>query len=191
MLLIDNYDSFTHNLYQQVLGLGAAVVVRRNDAIDLAGIAAMDPTHVIIGPGPGHPARAADFGVCTALIQSPAHQHRPLLGVCLGHQGIALLHGGQVVRAPRVMHGKTSHITHDGRGLFADLPQGFTAMRYHSLMVDPGCVPAAFEITARSEDGVIQGLRHRSRPVFGVQFHPESIGTPLGAVLMGTFLEVG
>lgn len=189
VLLVDNYDSFTHNLYQAMAGLGAEVHVRRNDAICMSDVEALAPSHVVLSPGPGRPDRARDFGICRQLVLEgpPA---RPLLGVCLGHQGIAAHLGGRIVRAPTIMHGKSSVIEHDGEGLFLGLPPRFEAMRYHSLTVDPSCVPDCLRITARTPDGVIMGLRHLSRPMFGIQFHPESIGTPLGPRLLARFLEV-
>ena len=189
VLLVDNYDSFTHNLYQTLAVLGAEVHVHRNDTISRAEVEALAPSHVVLSPGPGHPGRPEDFGVCRELILD-GPEDRPLLGVCLGHQGIALHLGGRVVRAPTVMHGKSSPIEHDGRGLFEGLPERFEAMRYHSLTVDPDAVPDDLRITARTPDGVIMGLEHRRRPMLGVQFHPESIGTPLGPRLLANFLEL-
>lgn len=185
VLLIDNYDSFTHNLEQLIGGLGAEVIIRRNDAVDLAGCAALAPTHVILSPGPGHPANPRDFGVCADLVRAC---EVPLLGVCLGHQGIAHHLGGTVVRAPAVVHGKTSRIAHDGTSVFAGLPASLEVMRYHSLIVDPETLPAALRITARTEDGLIMGLAHRARPLHGIQFHPESFATPQGEAMLTTFL---
>lgn len=190
VVLIDNYDSFTHNLYQLIAGLGVRVQVFRNDAIDAAGVDALKPSHIVLSPGPGHPSKQRDFGVCADLVRAD-RLDRPLLGVCLGHQGIAHYHGARVIRAPAIMHGKASVIAHDGAGLFAGLPERLEVMRYHSLCVDPDSLPQTLTITARTDDGVIMGLRHASRPVFGVQFHPESIGTPDGAALMRNFLEGG
>ena len=189
-LIIDNYDSFTHNLYQLVAGLdpeGEAAVIR-NDAVDLEGVLEMDPTHVILSPGPGHPGRHRDFGVCEELVRFGAR--RPILGVCLGHQGIVHHLGGAVVKAPSIVHGKTSRVTHDRRGLFAGLSQGMEVMRYHSLTVCPQRLPDFFRVTARSEDGQIMAVAHRRRPLFGVQFHPESIGTPEGGAILSNFLEM-
>ena len=188
VLLIDNYDSFTHNLYQLIAMAGVKVWVHRNDQIDRATIEALDPSHVVLSPGPGHPGVPRDFGICADLITDPLD--RPLLGVCLGHQGIAHHLGGRVIRAPSIMHGKTSAIFHHQAGLFAGLDDGFEAMRYHSLTVDPEEFPKSLEITARTADGVIMGLRHRTRPMYGLQFHPESIGTPAGARLIRNFLDV-
>ncbi len=187
VLLIDNYDSFTHNLYQLLGQLGADVRVERNDAVDVADAESWDPSHVVLSPGPGHPARERDFGVCGALIEALGPRI-PLLGVCLGHQGIAHQLGGRVSRADRIMHGKVDHLTHDGTGLFAGLQPRLEVMRYHSLAVEPASLPPALRVTARSDDGTVMALAHRSWPMFGVQFHPESIGTPQGAALMGNFL---
>jgi len=186
ILLIDNYDSFTFNLYQYLCELGAEVVVRRNDALTVADVRALGPERVVISPGPCTPAEA---GISVDLIHELAGEV-PILGVCLGHQAIGVAFGGQVVRAPRLMHGKTSRISHDGRGVFTGLPNPFVATRYHSLMVDEASLPADLEVSARSEDGVIMGLRHRRYPVEGVQFHPESILTEAGKDLLANFLNV-
>ena len=188
VLLIDNYDSFAHNLMQALWGLGAEVQVVRNDRITLEEAVARRPTHVVLSPGPGRPEVPRDFGVCAALIDHLTAT--PLLGVCLGHQGIAWRMGGAVVRAPSIVHGKVEPISHDGQGLFAGLPDPLPVMRYHSLMADPQRIPADLEVSARAGDGVVMGLRHRHRPLFGVQFHPESIGTPDGPTLLANFLAV-
>jgi anthranilate synthase/aminodeoxychorismate synthase-like glutamine amidotransferase len=188
VLLIDNYDSFAHNLMQALWGLGAEVTVVRNDAIDRSGAVAADPTHVVLSPGPGRPEVPRDFGVCADLIDHLTDT--PLLGVCLGHQGIAWRMGGAVVRAPEIVHGKVDRITHDGEGLFAGLPQPLPVMRYHSLTVDADRLPDCLTVTARTAGGLVMGLRHRARPLFGVQFHPESIGTPDGPSLLANFLAV-
>lgn len=188
VLLIDNYDSFTHNLYQYLGELGAQVQVVRNDELDLAGIVARAPTHIVISPGPGHPGRARDFGVCGEVIR--ALTELPILGVCLGHQGIALNFGGTIIPAPEVMHGKTDCIEHTTEGLFEGLPQPLEVMRYHSWIVDEATLPAELEVTARNPRGLIMALRHRSRPLWGVQFHPESIGTPHGHGILANFLRV-
>ena len=191
VLLVDNYDSFTHNLAQLIGGLGAEVHVHRNDAIDLAGVEQLAPTHVVLSPGPGHPEKPRDFGICQALVTA-ARPDRPLLGVCLGHQGIAHHLGGRVVRAPQIMHGKTSMVLHRGAGVFEGLPRPFEAMRYHSLMVERESLPPELEVTAWTvDDALIMGLRHRTLPIQGVQFHPESIGTPEGVRLMRSFLGQG
>ena len=177
ILVIDNYDSFTYNLVQGLGALGADVKVVRNDKIDIPGIAALAPEAILFSPGPGNPDSA---GITLAAIRAFAGKV-PLFGVCLGHQSIAQAFGGRIVRAKRLMHGKTSRIRHDGRGLFAGLDQGFEAMRYHSLAVDRATLPDCFEVTAESEDGEIMGLRHKTLPIESLQYHPESIGTPQGA----------
>jgi anthranilate synthase/aminodeoxychorismate synthase-like glutamine amidotransferase len=186
LLLIDNYDSFTYNLSQLLGRLGADVRVVRNDAISAQGILDAAPSHVVISPGPGNPDQA---GVTLGAIAACAGRI-PLLGVCLGHQAIGQAFGGRVVRAPRVMHGKTSPVLHDGRGLFAGVPSPLPAGRYHSLVVEPASFPDALEVTARTSEGEIMGLAHRALPVFGVQFHPESVLTPDGERLLANFLGV-
>lgn len=188
VLLLDNYDSFTHNLYQLVSGLGVDVVVARNDALTLEEVEAMAPSHVVISPGPGNPDNARDFGVCGAVIDRLA-PNTPILGVCLGHQGLSSRLGGRIVRAPEIVHGKTSRIRHDGQGVFTGLPQGIEVMRYHSLTLDPDSVPSCMTVTATTEDGVIMGVRHVEWPLEGVQFHPESVGTPDGPAMLRNFLE--
>ena len=184
VLLIDNYDSFTYNLVQALGELGAEPVVFRNDAIDIAGIRAEKPDAVIISPGPGRPEQS---GVSLAVVAELGGEI-PLLGVCLGHQCIGQAFGAVVVRAPELMHGKTSAISHAGTGIFADLPNPFEATRYHSLILDRASVPDILEITAETADGVVMGLRHRELAVEGVQFHPESILTPMGPRLLANFL---
>ena len=184
VLVIDNYDSFVYNLVQELGELGADPVVRRNDAIDVAGIRAAAPDLILISPGPGRP---EDAGVTPSVIGELAGVI-PILGVCLGHQAIGQVFGGQIVQAPSLMHGKTSAIHHDGRGVFVGLPDPFIATRYHSLVVDPATVPDVLEVTARTSDGVIMGLRHRTLAVEGVQFHPESLLTPEGPTLLSNFL---
>ena len=184
LLLIDNYDSFTYNLVQAFLVLGADVRVFRNDAIDVAQAQALAPTHLCISPGPGTP---YDAGVSMDMIRAFAG-HVPVFGVCLGHQSIVEVFGGKVVRAGRLMHGKTSPIDHDGRGLFAGLPQPCEVGRYHSLIAQPETLPAILEVTARTPEGEIMGVRHRELMVEGVQFHPESVLTPDGPKLMANFL---
>jgi anthranilate synthase/aminodeoxychorismate synthase-like glutamine amidotransferase len=185
ILLIDNYDSFTYNLVQAFLVLGAEVDVHRNDAISVEQALEQDHTHLVISPGPGTP---QDAGVSMRMIQAFAGRI-PIFGVCLGHQSLVEVFGGKVVRAARLMHGKVSPVQHDGRGVFEGLPQNFSAGRYHSLIAEPASVPAALEVTARTAEGEIMGVRHRSLPIEGVQFHPESVLTPEGPVLMGNFLK--
>ncbi len=188
-LIIDNYDSFTWNLVQLVGALGAKPVVFRHDAIDLPRIRAMRPARVILSPGPGNPIDPARVGVCRAVVDELSSE-LPVLGVCLGHQLIVHAHGGRIVRAKTIMHGKTSLIHHDGDDLFSGLPRPFEAMRYHSLVADPSALPATLSVTAWCADGTIMAVRDRERPLFGVQFHPESIGTPTGFLLMSAFLNV-
>ena len=185
-LLIDNYDSFTYNLYHYLGELGAETTVYRNDSLSTEAALALDPQAVILSPGPCDPDRA---GICLELIARAPHA-LPILGVCLGHQSIGQAFGGAVVRAPKPMHGKISRISHGQRGIFAGLPSPFAATRYHSLMVAADSLPDCLQVTATSEDGVIQGLEHRERPIFGVQFHPESIATEHGHTLLRTFLTV-
>ncbi|MBF8287183.1 MAG: glutamine amidotransferase of anthranilate synthase [Candidatus Rokubacteria bacterium] len=184
ILVIDNYDSFTYNLVQYLGELGARMEVVRNDALDAAAIAAMRPERVVISPGPGTPDQA---GVSIEVIRRLGAT-TPILGVCLGHQAIGRAFGATVARARTQMHGKTSAIRHDGRGVFAGLSNPFVATRYHSLAVVRGTVPPDLEVTAEAEDGEIMGLRHRRWPIEGVQFHPESILTVEGKALLGNFL---
>jgi para-aminobenzoate synthetase component 2 len=184
ILVIDNYDSFVYNLYQYLGVLGAEPVVRRHDAIDVAGVRALRPDGVLISPGPGRPENA---GISMEVIGALAGQI-PILGVCLGHQCIGAAFGGQVVRAGAVMHGKTSWVSHGGRGVLTGLPDPFEATRYHSLVVEPHGLPPALEVTAETEDGTIMALRHRQLPVEGVQFHPESILTVGGYRLLANWL---
>jgi anthranilate synthase component 2 len=184
LLMIDNYDSFTYNLVQYLAELGAEVMVRRNDAITLDEVAALAPDGVVVSPGPCTPREA---GVSVPLIQRFAGQI-PILGVCLGHQAIGAAFGGDIVRAPRIMHGKTSPIRHDGTGVFSGLPDPFAATRYHSLVIDPTTLPATLERTAWTDEGEIMGVRHRTAFVEGVQFHPDSILTIEGKRLLANFL---
>ena len=184
LLLIDNYDSFTYNLVQAFLVLGADVTVRRNDEITVEEALGLDATHLCISPGPGTP---YDAGISMKMIEAFAGK-LPIFGVCLGHQSLVEVFGGKVVRAGRLMHGKTSLVHHDGRGVFAGLPNPFEAGRYHSLIAQRDTIPANLEVTAWTPEGEIMGVRHRSLPVEGVQFHPESILTPDGPRLMGNFL---
>ncbi len=184
ILVIDNYDSFTYNLVQYLGELGAELRVVRNDAVDADGVAALAPERIVISPGPGTP---DDAGVSLSLIRRLG-ERTPILGVCLGHQAIGQAFGGTVARAKAQMHGKTSDIRHDGRGVFAGLSNPLTATRYHSLVILPHTVPGDLEVTAWAEDGEIMGVRHRRWPVEGVQFHPESILTVEGKRLLGNFL---
>jgi anthranilate synthase/aminodeoxychorismate synthase-like glutamine amidotransferase len=184
LLLIDNYDSFTYNLYQYLSELGAQVEVRRNDQVTLTEIEALQPDQIVVSPGPCTPNEA---GLSCKIIETFG-SHIPLLGVCLGHQSIGQVYGAKVVQAPEPMHGKTSLMYHDGKRIFRDLPEPFEANRYHSLIVKD--LPEELEITARTADGLIMGLRHRTYPVEGVQFHPESIMTPTGKDLLRNFLTL-
>ena len=187
VLVIDNYDSFTYNLVQYLGELGAQVIVRRNDETSIEALRAMTHDRVVISPGPGRPEQA---GVTLDAIKEFGPR-MPLLGVCLGHQAIGLAFGGEVVRAPQPIHGKTSAVEHAGTGVFAGLPQTFQAGRYHSLVVAERSLPADLEITARTkDDGIVMGLRHRSLPIHGVQFHPESVLTAEGRRILRNFLEM-
>lgn len=187
LLLIDNYDSFTFNLYHYLGELGREVAVRRNDAVDAQAAMAMRPEAIVLSPGPCDPDRA---GVCLALIAAAAETRTPLMGVCLGHQAIGQAFGGRVVRAPAIMHGKLDAIRHGGRGVFAGLPSPFQATRYHSLTVERGTLPDALEVTAEVADGTVMGLSHRELPIHGVQFHPESIASEHGHALLRNFLDL-
>src|ERR1700728_1641589 len=186
ILLIDNYDSFTYNLVQAFLVLGAKVDVHRNDALSVDQALSQDHTHLVISPGPGTP-RAA--GVSMKMIEAFSGRI-PIFGVCLGHQSLVEVFGGKVIRAPRLMHGKVSAVLHDGKGVFAGMPQDFDAGRYHSLIAAADGIPTVLEVTARTAEGEIMGVRHRTLPIEGVQFHPESVLTPDGPILMGNFLKV-
>jgi anthranilate synthase component 2 len=187
LLMIDNYDSFTYNLVQYFGILGAEVEVQRNDEIDLAGIAALKPERLVISPGPCTPAEA---GISVAAIREFAGQ-LPILGVCLGHQSIGAAFGGEIIRAGRIMHGKASEIEHDGREIFKDIENPFTATRYHSLVIDPEKLPNCLEVTARAcDDREIMAVRHRELPVWGIQFHPESILTETGMAILKNFLHL-
>nr|WP_245398650.1 aminodeoxychorismate/anthranilate synthase component II [Oceaniglobus trochenteri] len=186
MLLIDNYDSFTYNLVHYLGELGADVRVHRNDALNVQEAIALGPDAILLSPGPCDPDKA---GICLALTHAAAESRIPLLGVCLGHQTIGQAFGGKVVRAPDIVHGKAGVIRHSGRGVFAGLPSPFNATRYHSLTVERDSLPDCLEITAEVEDGTIMGLSHRSLPIHGVQFHPESIASQHGHTLLRNFLE--
>lgn len=186
LLLIDNYDSFTYNLVQAFLMLGAEVLVHRNDQITLAQAEALNPTHLCISPGPGTP---YDAGVSMDMIRHFAGK-LPIFGVCLGHQSLVEVFGGKVVRAGRLMHGKVSPVNHDGQGILKGMSNPFEAGRYHSLIAEPQSLPDVLEVTARTPEGEIMGVRHKQYAIEGVQFHPESILTPEGPILMGNFLKL-
>ena len=186
ILLIDNYDSFTYNLWHYLGELGAEVDVRRNDALSVDEALAMKPSGIVISPGPCDPDKA---GICLELIEKAAPSI-PLFGVCLGHQAIGQVFGGKVVRAPSPVHGKVAEIHHDGKGIFAGLPSPIRATRYHSLIVDRNTLPSCLTVTAQTADGLIMGLQHASLPVHGVQFHPESIASEHGHRLLKAFLEI-
>jgi anthranilate synthase component II len=185
VLLVDNYDSFVYNLVQELGELGAEPMVHRNDAIDIDGIRSEHPDGIVISPGPGRP---EDSGISLEVVRLLSGEI-PILGVCLGHQCIGQAFGAHIVSAPVIMHGKTSMISHDGRGVFSDLPDPFVATRYHSLVVDPESVPPELEVTATTSDGTIMGLRHRELAVEGLQFHPESVLTTSGPQLLQNFLD--
>ncbi len=186
VVVIDNYDSFVYNLVQYLGELGAEPEVYRHDEIDLAGLAALNPDGLVVSPGPGRP---EDAGISSAAIKSLGEAGTPVLGVCLGHQCIGAVYGGSIERAPRVMHGKTSEIIHDGTGVFAGIPSPFVATRYHSLVVERDSVPDVLRITAETEDSLVMGLRHVEFPIEGVQFHPEAILTESGRPLIANFLS--
>ena len=186
LLLLDNYDSFTYNLFHYLGELGAVATVLRNDAISVADALALRPQAIVISPGPCDPDRA---GISVELVREAAGVC-PILGVCLGHQAIAQAFGGRIVRAPQIMHGKVSEIEHAGDDLFRGLPSPFLATRYHSLVAEPASLPACLEVTARTRDGVIMAMRHRELPIHGVQFHPESIETRHGHQLLENFLAL-
>ncbi|WP_294621074.1 aminodeoxychorismate/anthranilate synthase component II [uncultured Roseovarius sp.] len=186
LLLIDNYDSFTYNLVHYVGELGAEVVVRRNDALNVQEAMAMNPAGILLSPGPCDPDQA---GICLALTEAAAETKTPLLGVCLGHQTIGQAFGGKVIRHSEIVHGKMGKVRHNGQGVFAGLPSPFEATRYHSLVVERATCPDVLEITADLEDGTIMGLKHRELPIEGVQFHPESIASEHGHALLQNFLN--
>lgn len=187
LLLIDNYDSFTYNLVHYLGELGADVVVKRNDALDVQEAMAMRPEAIMLSPGPCDPSQA---GICLALVHAAAETGMPLMGVCLGHQAIGEAFGGKVVRCHEIVHGKMGTMHHTGKGLFADLPSPFEATRYHSLVVERETLPECLEITAELEDGTIMGLQHKTLPIHGVQFHPESIRSEHGHKLLQNFLQM-
>ncbi len=186
LLLIDNYDSFTYNLVHYLGELGAEMVIRRNDALDVQEAMAMNPAGILLSPGPCDPDQA---GICLALTEAAAETKTPLMGVCLGHQTIGQVFGGKVVRCHEIVHGKMGTMKHTGKGVFAGLPSPFEATRYHSLIVERETLPDCLEITAELEDGTIMGLQHKELPIHGVQFHPESIASEHGHALLKNFLQ--
>jgi para-aminobenzoate synthetase component 2 len=187
VLVVDNFDSFVYNLVQYLGQLGVATIVRRNDAVTTGELGDLDVAGVLLSPGPGTPAEA---GVSVPMVHAAADAGIPVLGVCLGHQAIAEAFGGRVLRAPELLHGKTSEVIHSGAGVLAGLPSPFTATRYHSLAVDPDTVPDVLEVTGTTSSGVVMALRHRELPVEGVQFHPESVLTEGGHQMLATWLTV-
>ena len=186
LLLIDNYDSFTYNLVHYLGELGTEIVVKRNDALDVQEAMAMNPAGILLSPGPCTPNEA---GICLALTEAAAETGTPLMGVCLGHQTIGQVFGGKVIRCHEIVHGKMGTMRHTGQGVFAGLPSPFEATRYHSLVVERESLPECLEVTAELEDGTIMGLQHKSLPIHGVQFHPESITSEHGHKLLGNFLK--
>jgi len=188
-LIIDNYDSFTFNLFQYLGELGGNPIVRRNDEVTISAIKKIAPTHIVISPGPGRPDDPKYFGICLEVILNLSTQI-PVLGVCLGHQGICYAFGGKIVQAPEVRHGKTSQVLHNKRGLFKNIPTPCEVMRYHSLIVDRDNIPEILRVTAtEKESSLVMAVEHVSRPLFGIQFHPESIGTPSGKKILKNFLH--
>lgn len=187
-LIIDNYDSFVFNLVQYIGELGGNPEIFRNDEITLEQVQNMNPTHIVISPGPGHPSDPAYFGVSAQIIKELG-KTTPLLGVCLGHQGITTVFGGKVVKAPEIMHGKTSSITHNNTGIFQNIHSPIMGMRYHSLVSDVETFPECLHITSQTEDGIIMSLQHTEYPIYGIQFHPESIGSPEGKKMIQNFLS--
>lgn len=187
VFVLDNYDSFTYNLVQYIRACGQECVVKRNDQVTVKEIKSLRLSHIVISPGPGTPESA---GICIPLIRELGGKI-PIFGVCLGHQAIGAAFGGRIVRAPKMMHGKTSPVTHDGRGVFRELPSPMTATRYHSLIVEEKTLPVELEVSARSDDGTIMGMRHKRLTVEGVQFHPESVLTEEGKGLIENFLRMG
>lgn len=190
VVIIDNYDSYVYNLYQRIGELtGVVSSVFRNDRTTLEEIEACEPTHIVISPGPGSPDNETYFGVCARVLRELGPTI-PTLGVCLGHQGIGVAFGAKIARAPKPMHGKTSLVRHTGSPLFAGLAAELEVMRYHSLVIDPTSVPESLRVTATTMDGIIMGIDHVTHPIFGVQFHPESIGTPCGVQILANFLAI-
>lgn len=189
VLFIDNYDSFTYNLVQYTGEITSDLKVVRNDRFNLEDIAEMKPSHIIVSPGPGNPENEGEVGLSVEVIKR-YYKDFPILGVCLGHQSIGYALGGRVVGAPTIMHGKLSKIIHNGKGVFTNIPSPFTATRYHSLVVDKDSLPSCLEISAHTEDNIIMGISHKEYPVFGVQFHPESIASEYGKTLIANFLNI-
>jgi len=191
ILLLDNYDSFVYNIYQYLASLGCSVDVFRNDAITIEQVKSGGYGCIVISPGPGDPTNSRDFGICSSVIKDMG-KTTPILGICLGHQGIAAAFGAKIVRAKKPMHGKASQITHNSEGIFEGVSNPLKVMRYHSLIVEEASLPACLEVTARSlDDNAIMGLRHKSLPIYGVQFHPEAIMTQGGMKLLSNFLKMG
>lgn len=189
-LIIDNYDSFTYNLYQYIGELKAKPIVFRNDEIDIEKIKKnIKPSHIILSPGPGSPENERDFGVCRDIILKLGKKI-PILGVCLGHQGIIYYFGGRIIRAPQIVHGKTSLIRHNSKGIFKGLPNPIKAMRYHSLIGEKKTMPQCLEITAQTNDGLVMAVQHKKRPIYGIQFHPESFATLNGKDILKNFLNL-
>jgi anthranilate synthase component II len=188
VLLIDNFDSFVYNLYQYLGEVSQQVTVVRSTAIPIKAIERGMFSHIVISPGPGNPTEPAYFGACQAVIQR-FYTKYPVLGVCLGHQGIGAAFGARIMRAPSILHGKTSTFEHSGEGILRDLPPEITVMRYHSLAIDPASVPDELVIDARADDGTVMAFHHRDYPTYGLQFHPESFGTPTGKTIISNFLE--
>jgi len=189
VVIIDNYDSFTYNLYQQIGTLtGVRPDVFRNDEITLPELERLRPTHIVLSPGPGHPSNPRDFGVCRDVI-TESFENIPVLGICLGHQGIIAHLGGKVVHAPTIVHGKMHTIEHSNKGLFEQLPKPLKVMRYHSLIGERSSLPESLRVTAWTSDQLIMAIQHKERPLFGLQFHPESVGTPDGDLLIRNFLD--
>ncbi len=189
VLVIDNFDSFVFNLVQYIGESGFEPVVYRNNEITVQEALRINPSHVLISPGPGHPEDEHYFGISSSLIREMGRE-TPVLGVCLGHQGITTVFGGKVIRAPEVLHGKTSLIRHNGKGIFHGIPNPMQGMRYHSLIAERESFPSCLLITGETEDGIIMALEHKKHPIFGVQFHPESIGTPAGKGIIKNFLGI-
>jgi anthranilate synthase component 2 len=189
IVILDNYDSFTYNLYQYLAELDSKPLVFRNDQLSFEDFHALRPDRIVISPGPGNPENPQYFGICRRVILEMGPQI-PILGVCLGHQGIVSAFGGRVVRAPQPMHGKTSIVYHNNKGILKGLRNGFEVMRYHSLVGEKETMPDCLEVTAKTWDDVIMGVQHKTYPIYGIQFHPESIGTPVGKRILRKFLDV-